>query len=258
MIKNKLKASFYHLLISFILIAIIMAAVILIWFPTPFLGVTRFKEVALILVAVDLILGPLLTFVVFNKNKKSLPFDLSVIASIQITALAYGLFTLYQSHPVYITYNIDRFTLVNARDARHENAKFSEYKVSKLSSPIFAFVTLPEDNKKRNELIDEVLQGKPDLDQRTEYYEPYDSHLDEILSKGLDPESIFSEKKNNKLITKFKNQHGENINKYAYFALEGSTKDIIWVLDKKTGKPVDSINVNPWSFTRKTVKEKTL
>ena len=37
---------------------------------------------------IDLVLGPLLTFVVFNKNKKRLWLDLSIIGFIQLAGLA--------------------------------------------------------------------------------------------------------------------------------------------------------------------------
>ena len=84
----------------------------------------------------------------FQPNKKSLKFDLSVIAAIQLSALIYGAYALYQVHPVYITFNVDRFTLVSARDAEPEKAKYDEYKVSKFTTGNLAFAKMPDDPRK--------------------------------------------------------------------------------------------------------------
>ena len=131
---NKLKASIIHLGLSILLVGLVIGSVLFFFFPQMFISVTDFKEVAALIISVDLILGPILTFVVFQPNKKSLKFDLSVVAAIQLTALVYGAYALYQIHPVFITFNVDRFTIVNARDADPEKALYDEYKVSKLST----------------------------------------------------------------------------------------------------------------------------
>ncbi len=150
MFKNKLKASLIHFGLSILLVGLSMGSIIFFFFPSLFISVSDFKEVASIIIAVDLILGPLLTFVVFQPKKKSLKFDLAVIAVIQLSALIYGAYALYQIHPVYITFNIDRFTLISARDAEPEKAQHNEYKVSKLSAGKMAFAKMPEDiNKKK-------------------------------------------------------------------------------------------------------------
>jgi hypothetical protein len=61
------------------------------------------KAIAMI-VGIDLILGPLLTFIVFNPKKSSLKFDLSIIALVQTAALIYGTWTIHQSRPIAIAF----------------------------------------------------------------------------------------------------------------------------------------------------------
>lgn len=51
-------------------------------------GVTT---IYLMLLGIDLILGPLLTFLVFKEDKKKLKFDLGVILIIQLSRLFFGL-----------------------------------------------------------------------------------------------------------------------------------------------------------------------
>ena len=54
----------------------------------------------LMMLGVDIILGPILTFIIYQKNKKSLKFDLFIIACIQISAIGYGVYSMYGGRPV--------------------------------------------------------------------------------------------------------------------------------------------------------------
>ena len=145
MFKHKLKALLIHLGLSILLVGLVIGSLLFFFFPQLFIGVSNFKEVATLIISIDLILGPLLTFVVFQPKKKTLKFDLSVIAAIQISALAYGAYALYEVHPVYVTFNIDRFTIVSAKDAKPEKAQHDEYRISKLNAGKLAFAKMPDE-----------------------------------------------------------------------------------------------------------------
>ena len=247
MIKQKLKASLIHLSISILLIALLVGSIIFFLFPRYFISVTDFKEVATLILSIDLVLGPLLTFVVYKPRKKTLKFDLGVIASIQLSALIYGAYALYQVHPVYVTFNVDRFTVVSAKDADPKKAKYDEYRVSKLSAGKLAFAKIPESLEKRNELLLSSAMGGEDLEQREEYYEPIKDNISEIIAKGLDPKILMSDKK----VAKFINQHGDQIENYAFLPLNSLKKDALIVIDKETAEPVATIDTNPWKFVKK-------
>ena len=72
MFVSKIKATIVHLAISLIVVGIVIGLILWLFFPSIYVNVTDFKEVAGIIIMVDLILGPLLTFVVFQPKKKSL------------------------------------------------------------------------------------------------------------------------------------------------------------------------------------------
>ena len=46
------------------------------------------------LLAIDVILGPVLGFIVFKEGKKTLKMDLAIIIVLQLSALSYGLFSI--------------------------------------------------------------------------------------------------------------------------------------------------------------------
>jgi len=252
MFKHKLKASLIHLGLSVLLVGLVIGSVLFFLFPQLFIEVSDFKEIATIIISVDLILGPLLTFVIFKPNKKSLKFDLSVIAAIQVIALVYGAYALYQVHPVYITFNVDRFTIVNARDAKPHNSKHDEYKVSKLSSGILAFARLPDDPVKRNEITLAAAKGEGDIDQHIEYYEPYKNNIDQIIAKGLDHKLIITAADSgDKKISSFIEENKSDIKNLVFLPLNSDKKDAIIVLDKLTAQPIATINSDPWELTKK-------
>ncbi len=246
MFKHKLKASGLHLLLSLAIISLAIGLIIYFWFPNSLMLVSNFKEIALLIISIDLILGPLLTFVIFKPKKKGLKFDLSAIATFQASALAYGLFTLYQAHPVYIAFNVDRFTLVRAIDAKPEKASRDEFKISKLSSPKLVVAKIPEDNDARNTLLFDVMGGAPDIELRPNLYHPFEENISDILAKSLDPDIIFKDKDAQGKLDSFIKKHGKSKTDYAYLPLEGGAKDAVWVLDNKTAKPIDVIVVDPW------------
>lgn len=247
MIKKKIKATLLHLTISLLIIVAVVGLSLYFWYPKIFIPVTDFKDVLIILLSVDLVLGPFLTFIVFKPKKKSLVFDLSVIALIQIAALVYGTYTLYQVHPVYITFNKDRYTIVQAIDAHPENSKYDEYKVSKLSSGNMAYAKMPNDPKKKEELLMSVLDGGPDLDQRVDYYEPYLENFEKIVSRGLSHEFLIKNLVTNNKLQSFFNNH-QSVEGLVFLPLTNGDKAVIIVINKKTAQPVATIDVDPWSL----------
>jgi hypothetical protein len=70
----------------------------------------------LIVVTVDVILGPLITLAVFNRAKPwtELRRDLVIVALIQLSALGYGLWTVFVARPVHLVFEYDRFRVVHA------------------------------------------------------------------------------------------------------------------------------------------------
>jgi hypothetical protein len=101
---NRYQAFAIHMAISLILFFILLLCITQLWYPgILFETGNGWKAIALI-VGIDLILGPLLTFIVFNPNKSSLKFDLWVIALVQAAALAYGTWTIHSSRPLAIAY----------------------------------------------------------------------------------------------------------------------------------------------------------
>lgn len=116
--KERLAAAAIHLGLSLSIAGLAALLVFGIWYPYPYREISGGRELFLIVVTVDVILGPLITLVIFNrtKPKKELHRDLAIVVLIQLVALVYGLWTVFIARPVHLVFEIDRFRVVHAVD----------------------------------------------------------------------------------------------------------------------------------------------
>lgn len=120
--KERLRATGIHLTASVLVSLLAAALVFAVWYPYPYREISGGRELFSLLVSVDVVLGPLLTFAIFNRAKpaKELRRDLSVVVLLQLVALGYGLWTVFVARPVYLVFEIDRFRVVHAIDVSEE------------------------------------------------------------------------------------------------------------------------------------------
>ena len=109
---SRWKAAGLHLLIS-VFVAILAGSLIyFVWYPPPYFKVAGGNNLMLLIMGVDVVVGPLLTLTIFKAGKKGLRFDLTVIALLQITAFCYGLRVIALARPVFVVAAVDRFVLL--------------------------------------------------------------------------------------------------------------------------------------------------
>lgn len=120
---NRYQAFAYHIAISLLIFVVLSLIVRFWWYPGILFESEQGWKALLLIAGVDLVLGPVLTLMVFNPTKKSLPIDLAVIGLIQILALGAGSYTIHQNRPIaLILFGQDAMTLYSANldDSMHE------------------------------------------------------------------------------------------------------------------------------------------
>jgi len=102
----KLKAVAVHVLLSAALVAAAFALILCLWFPQPLFITDGAAQGIRLIVLVDMILGPLLTFVVFNpgKTRRALGVDLGIIAAAQLAAYGAGLYSIHSGRIQAVAY----------------------------------------------------------------------------------------------------------------------------------------------------------
>src|SRR5690554_5070320 len=112
----RVKAFGVHLLTSAVVALAVVALVFGLWYPAPLATATGVTEIFLILLVVDVCLGPLLTLLVYKEGKKTLVMDLTIIVLLQLGALGYGVYTVAEDRPAWLVFSVNRFELIRIND----------------------------------------------------------------------------------------------------------------------------------------------
>lgn len=99
--KAKFKALGWHLLLSLLISLLLAAWMYFFLFPSFYFDMSGGLQGLGLVLCIDLVLGPLLTFLVFNPKKplREKISDFAVIGAVQMAALVYGMYMVYQAHP---------------------------------------------------------------------------------------------------------------------------------------------------------------
>jgi hypothetical protein len=248
---SRQKAFLIHLSISAAIAAAVVALMLLLWYKPPFFSALGGKHLLLILLGVDVTLGPLITLLIFNplKSRKALGFDLSVIAVLQSAALIYGMSVMFHSRPVYVVFSKGSFDLITANMLSKQDiaqAKYPAYRSLPLTGPVYVYSEMPSDIKERNQLVFSAMEGK-DLPQFPQYYMPYSEYgsvegsatrpIAEL--KQLNPGLVAE-------IDRSEQSSGRKESDIGFVPLRAKYQDQAVLLGKSDGKVLGLLKVNPW------------
>lgn len=157
-----------------------------VWYPRPLALATGILTIFLTLMTVDVVLGPVLTGIVYKVGKKSLRSDLTIIVSMQLAALSYGVWTIAAGRPAWLVFNVDRVDLVQAHelDGRYLAHTAPLYRHAPWTGPRWVASVNPEDPQMRSALVMESALGGPDLPQRIDLYRPIEQEVENIRAKS--------------------------------------------------------------------------
>ncbi len=244
----KLKASLTHLALSGLVVGGIFLIIFFAWYPYPYFEIRGAGGIVLILIGVDLVLGPLLTFIVYKPKKKTLVFDLSVIVIIQLAALVYGVSAIFEERPYFMVYAVDRFTLLAEKDVDFSEIADRSLREKPGIGPVMVLAKMPEDPQEQQNLMMEVVfENKPDLDRRPKYWVPYRENLDIVFARTKTLQELKKQREAVAgLVDKIVASHDGVIDDLAFAPMIGKNGDFAIVLERKTGRLVDAIATDPW------------
>jgi hypothetical protein len=243
---SRWKAASIHLSISILIGAIAFALLYLVYYPEPYFAASGADQLVMILLAVDVILGPLLTLVVFKSGKKSLKFDLGTIATVQFAALIYGLHVMWVARPVYIVGAVDRFVIVYAWEltqADSAQALVPEFRKMPIWGPKLVGLKLPTDPDEQLKLAEQAMSGGGEAEKMPKYFTLYGEVAVEMTKRGKDPLRLLKLPKG-ELLKEWIDQHPQQ--SYVYLPLVGRSKSIALLMDNAAATPVRGFDVDPW------------
>lgn len=184
---GRLLAAGIHFCISLIVAILAAGLVFGVWYPYPYREISGGRELFLIVVTVDVIMGPLLTLAVFNLKKpiKELCRDLTAIGVLQLAALAYGLWAVSVARPVHLVFEIDRFRVVHAVDVPEEflDQTPAEFRHLPLMGPTLLSLREFKSAKEGADATMAALQGMP-LSARPELWQSYEQAKPKVMARA--------------------------------------------------------------------------
>lgn len=222
--RDRFYAAGIHLGISLLVAALSAVLMFGIFYPHPFREISGGRTLFGILVAVDVVVGPLLTWLVFNRRKPSteLRRDLAVIGALQLFALGYGLWSMYQARPVYLVHEVDRFVAVSAADIDPADLPTAQPEFRSVPWMGVRAIGLrePKDAAEKLKGMELAIAGKDLSLQPWLWQELSDANREAILKRSKPLKELSARSNTNRIaVEEWLADHPETETEYRYFPL---------------------------------------
>jgi hypothetical protein len=240
----RFKALGLHLLASCGVLTLVLGTLYLGWYRWPGWYLADAARVTLVLACVDLVMGPMLTFIIASpaKPRRVLARDVAVIAAMQVAALIYGSASLWNGRPLYYAFSGDVLSIVQAYDiepqelalARQQNAPLMPHWYN---LPRWVWAPLPEDSKEHDRIVASAIAGGGDVITMPRYYQAWEAGLPALRAqlKRIDEVKYFSGRERNAL-KEWVRAAGIATDQASAMAVTGRARPVLAVFDPATLK----------------------
>jgi len=246
---SRFKAAGIHLLLTCLIAAIAVCVMVFVWYPPPLFQLLGGFGLLMLISGCDMVIGPLLTLVVFKSGKKGMKFDLAVIAVLQLTALAYGIYIMAIARPVFIVFVKDRFELVSIADIKPgqwSKARFERFQHASWTGPEIIGVKWPTDRAERQKLMDLMFQGM-DVHQAPEYFSPYETVAADAAAAAQPIQELkYLNYSRSKLIEDEVASLGLKENEVGFLPVSHLRGAITALVRRDNGRVLKLVPFNPW------------
>ncbi len=218
------------------------------WFPGGYFLISGVGKLFLVLAAVNLVVGPGLSTLVYKPGKRGLKSDLIIIACIEIVILGWAMYEIQERQPDFVVFAVDRFELVTAPEVDLETLNNRQLAARPWITPRLIYAELPTDVDVMNRLIDEtVILGMQDIDRRPEFWKAYAQGMSFIKEAAIPLSTLLSA---NDVragpINEWLARQELSADAYLYLPVRGRAADGMMILHADTGYPVDLLAIDPW------------
>ena len=202
------------------------------------------------LIGVDLVLGPLLTLIVFKPGKRLLIVDVAFIVTLQICALVYGLTVLYNERPYYVVFAIDRIHVFAEKDVAADARAAQPWIVKPAIGPVLASARRPDDIEAQQRLLEETVFGNaPDIERRPSFWVPLAEDLQALRDNAL-PLDLLRDAgaKEAAVVDETLAAHAGRDSELGIYPIIAANNDATAIVDLTTGELLRVVAAEPWSI----------
>lgn len=230
------KAVLTHFLLSTVIFATVFILFILSWYPTPHFSASGGWQGLKIAASVDLVLGPLLTLIIFDltKGKKKLLIDLTLIAIIQFSALAWGVNAIFQQRPLAIVFWDDSFYAVPAIALKGQQLPPFIYGQGNATKPVVVYAEKPSTAEGLRVLAEVISTKFIAPHHQVALYRPLQPHFDDIKPMQVNINEILMVNAEMKsALNEILYTNNKKTSDYLYFSLKSKYRNIILLFSPK-------------------------
>ncbi len=242
----RIRAFLVHLAISFVIFLVLAYLLVVTWYPLPFFHTDGGWQGFRIIVGVTLVLGPLLTLIVYQPGKPGLKLDLSLIGLAQAIALTWGVWVTYTERPVAVVYTLKYFTPVSGIELIKVGVPRSSLKSYGDKTPVPIYVDLPLDMEAQQKYLAQAVSSGTPLYLFTELYKKFDGESLQILKQQSDQlyQHLESDPAGKQQLHAFFQIHPELYNRYLFIPLHARYQRLVIVVDAINLSFVDTLDIN--------------
>lgn len=237
----RIRAFLLHLGASLAIIALFFAVLRGAWYPGFYFELEGVWVVARMVILVTLVVGPLLTLLVYDLRKglKVVQRDVAVILLLQLLALGWGVRASYLGQPDYLAFVAGQFSTISRHELVGENSD-AQFAASSWEAPLPVYIRPVADAQERSEQIWAFLEGRaPDLQYQFDRYLPYREHRQTIAAAGREVAAVVADDAERRArFDAFLANHGGRDSDYLLYTVFAHEREGTLVLSRDGVEPV--------------------
>jgi hypothetical protein len=173
------------------------------------------------------------------------------LVPVQVVALVYGVTVIYSERPYFNVFAVDRFAVLAKSDVDQDewNAALAAGRVDAKPwrGPVLVIAKRPTELAADQRLLEEVLAGKRDIDQRPEFWSRYEKDVALVVAKQRPLTALSAARPESaSAIAALAARFGSSEQRLGFVPMLAKNRDVSLVVDAATGEPLDVIAVDPW------------
>jgi hypothetical protein len=241
---SRYKACFYHFLISLSIFVVLAYVILFHWYPDYFFAIDGGWEGMRIIIGVDLILGPMLTLIVFKAGKPGLKFDLAAIGTLQAVCLIAGLAIVYTERPIFFVYYDEHF--YSSSSDSYTSIGLIVPDPSDYSDTVPAKVIALPPEHPLEEADFRIILFQDDIPgwAYPRIYSKLSEHMDKVIAGGISEEELRDRDDDGKLEI-WLEDNGGSFSDYFFIPIHSRYRDAFIGIRKSDSSFVDIIEIPP-------------
>ena len=249
LLASKARAFGWHVAISVAVFATVIAVVVGVWFPQPYFSIDGGLAMVALAAAVDLVVGPLITFLVYRPGRRDNALNFAVIGLFQAVALTWGVHVLYSQRPLYAVYvggPLKMFFPITEELIHNSAPPNPALQAQAKHHPPLVFVPLASDRAQAFGMLISGSLGGPSLLSATHLWLPVEGRaLSTIVAEARDRKALESIDPNaGPLLDEFLAERGARFEDFAFVPLRGRYSSALLALKKTDGSVAGVVYAN--------------